>query len=154
MEIRLLAIGRPMPDWIASGWNEYARRLPRHIRLELIELVAPARSQDPHETRRREGQALLARCRSPGYTVALDEHGRQWSTQDLASRLEHWQMMGESVNLCIGGASGHCPELLARSDVRWSLGALTFPHMLVRVIVGEQLYRAWTLLSGHPYHRS
>lgn len=140
-----------MPDWIARGWHEYARRMPPQVSLELVE-VAPPRSSggDP---RKREGEALLARCAQSGPRVALDENGSAWTTRDLAGRLDEWMMLGDPVSLIVGGASGHSPETLSRCTARWSLGPLTFPHMLVRVIVGEQVYRAWTLLSGHPYHR-
>lgn len=140
-----------MPDWIARGWNEYARRMPPHIRLELVEVASPRRSGGDEQ--RRESEALLTRCAPAGPRIALDERGAAWSTRDLATRLDDWLMLGEPVTLLVGGASGHSPELLGQCTARWSLGPLTFPHMLVRVIVSEQIYRAWTLLSGHPYHR-
>lgn len=140
-----------MPDWISRGWHEYARRMPPHISLELVEVVPPRGSGG--DERRREGEALLAKCAGDGIRVALDERGAAWSTRDLAKRLDGWMMNGETVSLIVGGASGHSRELLSRCSASWSLGALTFPHMLVRVIVSEQIYRAWTLLSGHPYHR-
>ncbi|HMB37824.1 MAG TPA: 23S rRNA (pseudouridine(1915)-N(3))-methyltransferase RlmH [Wenzhouxiangellaceae bacterium] len=151
MQIRLIAIGRSMPDWVARGWHEYARRMPPHLGMELVE-VAPPRATGGDE-RRREGEALLAKCAGPGPRIALDERGSEWSTRDLAGRLEGWMMTGEPVSLIVGGASGHSKELLLQCTARWSLSKLTFPHMLVRVIVGEQMYRAWTFLSGHPYHR-
>lgn len=141
-----------MPDWVARGWHEYARRMPPQIGLELVEVASP-RNAGGDDERKREGQALLARCAPSGPRVALDENGSAWSTRDLANRLDDWLMLGEPVSLMIGGAAGHSPELLAQCTLRWSLSPLTFPHMLVRVIVGEQIYRAWTLLSGHPYHR-
>lgn len=140
-----------MPDWIARGWHEYARRMPPQISLELLEVASPRASGS--DQRKREGEALLARCAQGGPRVALDEHGSAWTTRDLAGRLDEWLMLGDPVSLIIGGASGHSPETLSQCTGRWSLGPLTFPHMLVRVIVGEQIYRAWTLLSGHPYHR-
>jgi len=151
LQIRLLAIGRSMPDWIARGWHEYARRMPPQIALELVE-IAPPRASGGHE-QRREGEALLARCAGAGPRIALDERGSEWSTRDLAGRLDSWMMTGETVSLLVGGASGHSRELIASCSASWSLSKLTFPHMLVRVVVGEQIYRAWTLLSGHPYHR-
>ena len=85
--------------------------------------------------------------------MALDEGGRCWSTRELATELEQWQQTGDPVCFLIGGADGHDPELLQQCSHRWSLSRLTFPHMLVRVLLAEQLYRAWTCLSGHPYHR-
>lgn len=140
-----------MPDWIARGWHEYARRMPPQISLELVE-VAPPKSSGADQ-QRREGEALLAKCAGSGPRIALDERGSAWSTRDLAGRLDGWMMTGEPVSLIVGGASGHSSEVLSGCTAKWSLSPLTFPHMLVRVIVGEQIYRAWTLLSGHPYHR-
>lgn len=140
-----------MPDWIARGWHEYARRMPPQVGLELVEVAAPRPTGG--DERQREGDALLAKCAVGGPRIALDERGSAWSTRDLAGRLDGWMMTGEPVSLIVGGASGHSRELLSSCTSTWSLGALTFPHMLVRVIVAEQVYRAWTLLSGHPYHR-
>ncbi len=151
MQIRLVAIGRSMPDWVARGWHEYARRMPPQIGLELVE-VAPPRATGGDQ-RRREGEALLAKCAGSGLRIALDGRGSEWSTSELAGRLDDWMMIGQPVSLIVGGASGHSRELLSNCTARWSLGKLTFPHMLVRVMVSEQIYRAWTILSGHPYHR-
>jgi len=151
LQIRLIAIGRSMPDWIARGWHEYVRRMPPQIGLELVE-VAPPRASGGDE-RRREGEALLAKCARSGPRIALDEHGSEWSTRDLAEQLDSWMMIGQPVSLIVGGAAGHSKELLSNCTAIWSLSKLTFPHMLVRVIVGEQIYRAWTFQSGHPYHR-
>lgn len=125
--------------------------MPPQISLELVE-VSPPRPSGGAD-RRREGEALLAKCAGSGPRVALDERGAAWSTHDLAKHLDGWMMTGEPVSLLIGGASGHSKEVLSSCSVKWSLSPLTFPHMLVRVIVGEQIYRAWSLLSGHPYHR-
>jgi len=125
--------------------------MPPQIALELVE-VPPPRATGGDE-RRREGEALLARCADSGPRIALDERGSEWSTRDLAGRLDDWMMTGETVSLLVGGASGHSKALLSACTARWSLSKLTFPHMLVRVVVGEQLYRAWTVVSGHPYHR-
>ena len=151
MQIRLVAIGRSMPDWVARGWQEYARRMPPAIDLELVGVVPPRGSRG--NQRLRESEALLARCNPSSLCIALDEHGATWSTEDLGRRMDGWMMQGESVSLLVGGAAGHLAELLAQCSARWSLSSLTFPHMLVRVIVAEQIYRAWTVLSGHPYHR-
>lgn len=140
-----------MPAWISTGWDEYARRLPPHLRLELVELAA---GRAPEATaRQRESDALLARCPERAVRVALDEHGQSWSTREFAARLERWQLEGDPVCFLIGGASGHAPGLLEQCTQCWSLSRLTFPHMLVRVILAEQIYRAWTCMSGHPYHR-
>lgn len=152
MRISLIAIGRSMPDWIEQGWSEYARRLPPQIDLELVEVAPPAGRRGASSSLH-EGRSLLQRLPKDATTVALDGEGETWSTRALAGRLEQWMMQGRPVALLVGGADGHSDEVRSRSSALWSLGRLTFPHMLVRVIVAEQLYRAWTLLSGHPYHR-
>ena len=153
MRISLVAIGRSMPDWIEKGWNEYARRLPRaQIDLQLDALPAPGGRRDG-KGREREGRALLARCPKPATVIALDGIGEPWKTRALAKRLDEWMMRGSPVALLVGGADGLADEVRQASSACWSLGPLTLPHMLVRVIVAEQIYRAWTLLSGHPYHR-
>ncbi|MGK7295161.1 MAG: 23S rRNA (pseudouridine(1915)-N(3))-methyltransferase RlmH [Candidatus Wenzhouxiangella sp. M2_3B_020] len=151
MKIRVVAIGRSMPDWLGRGWTEYARRMPRQIELELVEVQSPRGGSEVND---REGRALIHRAPRPGIRVALHERGTRWSTRDVADRLERWMMDGDAVSLLIGGASGHSDELLDACDEHWSLGPLTFPHMLVRVILAEQIYRAWTVVSGHPYHRA
>lgn len=140
-----------MPEWIARGWHEYARRMPPAIDLDLIE-VSPPRGSGAG-ARRKESAAVLARCRSGELRIAVDARGAPWSTEDLARRMDGWMMQGDTVALLVGGAAGHSPELRSQCSACWSLGSLTFPHMLVRVIVAEQIYRAWTMLSGHPYHR-
>jgi len=152
LEIQLLAIGRAMPDWIEAGWNEYRRRLPKHLKLELVEL-APARAEQADQRRTREGEALQARASADAIWIALDPGGAPWSTETLARKLNGWTFEGRPVALFVGGADGHGEALLRRCRQRWSLGPLTFPHMLVRVVIAEQLYRAWTILDGHPYHR-
>ena len=149
----MLAIGRKMPGWIEQGWQEYARRMPSHLKLNLIELDTP-QAGSPAEISVAEADRLLKRVPQPGRIIALDGRGRQWSTEQLANQLERWQMDGQAVNFLIGGANGLDAGVRDRADQCWSLGALTLPHMLVRVILAEQLYRAWTVTVGHPYHRA
>lgn len=150
MRLALVAIGTSMPGWLREGWDEYARRMPPQLGMELVEVASPKRTSDPSAG---EASALLARVPAGATTVALDGGGRQWSTRDLATRLERWMMDGAPVAFLVGGADGHGAEVLSSCRERWSLGRLTYPHMLVRVIVAEQLYRAWTVISAHPYHR-
>lgn len=152
MKLVVACVGTRMPDWIAAGWNEYARRMPPHLKPELHEVAGGGRRAGRQAAD--EAERLLAavpeRCRR----VALDGSGRLWSTERLASRLEQWQLEGDPVWLFIGGAEGLDAGLLDRCHERWSLGPATWPHMLVRVMVAEQLYRAWTIQAGHPYHRA
>jgi 23S rRNA (pseudouridine1915-N3)-methyltransferase len=155
MRLTVVAIGRRMPDWVASGWAEYAERMPREWPLQLHALAEPARSRslDPVSTRRLEGQALQRALPAGSLRVILDAGGQAVSTAALARRLGGWQDSGRDVCFVIGGAGGLEPEILQQGDWVWSLSPLTFPHMLVRVLVAEQLYRAWSILNHHPYHR-
>lgn len=145
-----------MPGWVATGFDEYAARMPRELPMALRALPSPARSRamDTATLRRLEGQALLAAIPEQALVVALDERGREVDTQGLVDRLAGWQQSGRDVALVIGGAAGLDDAVRARADWLWSLSPLTFPHMLVRVLVAEQLYRAWSLLNNHPYHRA
>lgn len=147
-----------MPGWVQEGYAEYAKRLPRELALELVELPLGNRGQKNspalvEKARRREGEAMLAALAPRDHVVALDVQGVAWSTGQLARQLAAWQMQGDSVSLLIGGPDGLDPPCLARARQRWSLSPLTLPHPLVRVLLAEQLYRAWTLLAGHPYHK-
>ena len=155
MKIRLVAVGLRPPAWVAEGFADYARRLPREMPLTLVE-VAPAarRNLTAERARRLEGERLLAQVNDKDRVIALDLTGRTWSTETLARKLDDWRMDGNDLAFLIGGADGLDERCLSRADERVSLSALTFPHALVRVIIAEQLYRAWTVVSGHPYHRA
>ena len=155
MKIRLIAVGSKMPGWVEEGWHEYARRLPGEMPLELVEIPLTTRSKNADVTRmiRQEGEAMLAKVQPGERIVTLEVQGRAWSTEQLAGELERWRLEARNVNLMVGGPEGLAPEVCARSEQRWSLSALTLPHPLVRILVGEQIYRAWTVLSGHPYHK-
>ena len=155
MKIRLIAVGSKMPGWVEEGWHEYARRLPGEMPLELVEIPLTTRSKNADVTRmiRQEGEAMLAKVQPGERIVTLEVQGRAWSTEQLAGELERWRLEARNVNLMVGGPEGLAPEVSARSEQRWSLSALTLPHPLVRILVGEQIYRAWTVLSGHPYHK-
>ncbi|MBB1126717.1 23S rRNA (pseudouridine(1915)-N(3))-methyltransferase RlmH [Thiospirillum jenense] len=156
MRIRVLSIGRKMPAWVNDGWMTYARRLPIECALELIEIepVVRTRGGDHSRALTIEGERLLAALPKRAWLVALTEHGQQWSSVALSQQLRRWLSHGSDVALLIGGADGLAPACLQRADQQWSLSALTFPHQLVRVMVAEQLYRAWSLTQGHPYHRA
>ncbi|WP_237066414.1 23S rRNA (pseudouridine(1915)-N(3))-methyltransferase RlmH [Microbulbifer guangxiensis] len=158
MKIRILAAGGRMPGWVQEGYNEYAKRLPREISLEMVEIPLGQRGQKNapalvEKARQKEGEAMLAALSPRDHVVALDVKGKPWSTEQLSQQLEGWQMQGDNVALLIGGPDGLAPDCLARARQRWSLSPLTLPHPLVRVVLAEQLYRAWTLLAGHPYHK-
>lgn len=155
MKFRIVAVGQRPPDWVAAGFADYARRMPRELTLTLTEIPVASRRQLPVERARRlEGERMLGELSGRDWVVALDVEGRAVATEDLANRLGSWQMQGRDVAFLIGGPDGLDPACLARADERLSLSALTFPHGLVRIMLAEQLYRAWTLRSGHPYHRA
>ncbi|MEO6077153.1 MAG: 23S rRNA (pseudouridine(1915)-N(3))-methyltransferase RlmH [Dokdonella sp.] len=155
MRARLISVGERMPAWVAEGFAEYRKRLSRELPIELVEVAAGARGKgrDVQRAIREEGAAMLAVVPKDAYVVALDGSGQAWSSKELSKHLGDWRMQGRDLAVLIGGPDGHAFEVLAAADQRWSLGPLTLPHMLVRLIVIEQLYRAVGLLAGHPYHR-
>ncbi|WP_438958614.1 23S rRNA (pseudouridine(1915)-N(3))-methyltransferase RlmH [Porticoccus sp.] len=155
MRLRILAIGTKMPDWVESGCNEYLKRLPPELRIEVVELPLGKRGKgaDIQRAILREGEAMLKAIGERDQVIALEVQGKSWSTGDLAVNLQHWQGSGDNVSLLVGGPDGLAPVCLARADSRWSLSPLTLPHPLVRVLLAEQLYRAWSINAGHPYHR-
>ncbi|NUR24084.1 23S rRNA (pseudouridine(1915)-N(3))-methyltransferase RlmH [Frateuria sp.] len=156
MRTRLIAIGERMPGWVAEGFAEYCKRLSHELPLELVELKPGARGKGRDDARamQDEGAAILAALSRDTHVIALDGRGKTWSSEDLAAQLANWRMAGRDLAFLIGGPDGHAADVLARADQRWSLGPLTLPHMLVRLVVIEQIYRASTLLAGHPYHRA
>ncbi len=156
MRIHLLAVGTRMPSWVVEGYREYTKRLPRECSLQLVEIPPAKRhkSLSAEQARQQEGQAILAALPKDCSVVALDVRGKPWSTETLATQLDDWLVSGRDVALLVGGPDGLSDACLERADQRWSLSALTYPHALVRIVLAEQLYRAWTINTGHPYHRS
>ncbi|MBU6484500.1 MAG: 23S rRNA (pseudouridine(1915)-N(3))-methyltransferase RlmH [Betaproteobacteria bacterium] len=154
MRLCLVALGHRMPAWVSAGYEDYARRLPREFALALIEL-----KPEPRDRGRTVGQMLDAEAKriaaaTEGYaSVALDEHGSRWSTRELADHLRQWHDGGRDVAFVIGSADGLHPDVKANALAVVSLSAMTLPHGLARVLIAEQLYRASSILAGHPYHR-
>lgn len=155
MRLLLLAIGQKMPAWVTAGYEEYARRMPPHLRMELVERPASpwAARGDVARAMREEAQSLQAAVPKAARLITLDERGSAWSTRQLSERLADWQLDGRDLALLVGGPDGLDPALRQQAEQRWSLSPLTLPHPLVRIVVAEQLYRACSLLAGHPYHR-
>ena len=156
MRVRLLAIGTRMPDWVDTGFNEYARRLAGDVRLELEEISMPKRGKgDVRSCIAEEAVALRKRLdKYPGILrVALEVEGRRLDTPAISDKLAALRDQGRDMALLVGGPDGLDPALSQQCDEQWSLSALTLPHPLVRILVAEQVYRAWTLMTGHPYHR-
>ena len=155
MRVHIIAIGRRRAGWERDGYREYARRMPPELAIELHEIEPSKRTGRRPPARHVEDEArrLMAAIPSGARVVALDERGAAWTTRELARRIDRWMHEGRDVALLIGGADGLAPACLEASEHRWSLSPLTLPHGLARIVVAEQLYRASTILRGHPYHR-
>ncbi len=155
MRIHLIAVGSRLDAWVNQGYDEFAKRLPTDCSLQLTEIPALKRGKnaDIERVTREEGRKMLAAIPKGALVVALDVQGRQYTTLELADKLAGWLQGGRDVALLVGGPEGLAPECLARAEEKWSLSKLTLPHPLVRIVVAEQLYRTWSVLNHHPYHR-
>jgi 23S rRNA (pseudouridine1915-N3)-methyltransferase len=155
MKLTIVAVGTRMPDWVQAGYNEYAKRMPRECALALREIPLATRGKNADTTRaiEKESEAMLAAIPAQERVIALDVLGQPQSTPALADALRNWQMEGGNTSLLIGGPDGLSADCIGRASQRWSLSRLTLPHPLVRIVLAEQLYRAWSLLNNHPYHR-
>lgn len=155
MKIRIIAVGTKMPDWVEAGYAEYAKRMPRDVVVEMVELPLAQRTKnsDIAKAMEKEGEAILANIGKGEQVIALEVKGKAWTTEQLAENLASWKMSGFNYCLLIGGPDGLAPEVSALASVKWSLSPLTLPHPLVRILVIEQLYRACTILQNHPYHK-
>ena len=155
MRIQLVAVGTRLPQWQQQGFQEYARRLPKECAMQLTEIPAAARakSKPTKQAIQKESERMLAAVDTSDYVVALDQPGTQYSSEDLSALLAAWLAQGRHLSMLIGGADGLSDACRSRADLRWSLSDMTLPHGLVRVMVAEQMYRAWSILHGHPYHR-
>jgi len=156
MQFLVAAVGQRMPGWVNEAWVEYSRRMPSSLSLSLreISLAKRGKNADTKRLTHVESKALLAAMPARARVIALDVRGRTWSTEQLAANLEDWMGEGRDVGFMIGGPDGISPEIINKADQRWSFGPLTLPHPLVRVVLVEQLYRAWTITQNHPYHRA
>ncbi len=145
-----------MPQWVEQGYSDYAGRLNRNVRLVLKALPAEKRTKksDISKICEKESQKLLQAIPSNNIVIALEVTGQQWSTEKLAKNMEKWMMSGCDVSLLVGGPEGMSKACRDRADYLWSLSSLTYPHPLVRVVLAEQLYRAWAITANHPYHRA
>jgi 23S rRNA (pseudouridine1915-N3)-methyltransferase len=156
MQLLVTAVGQRMPNWVSEAWEEYTRRMPRGLQVLLREVPLEKRGKNA-DTRRLmsiESESLLDAVPKGARVIALDVRGRSWSTEKLAMNLEGWMQDGRDVVFLVGGPDGIAPNVLEKAHERWSLGPLTLPHPLVRVVLAEQLYRAWTITCNHPYHRA
>ena len=153
--VRILAVGSRMPKWVREPFDDYLTRLSPALKISVTEIAAGPRTagRPPAKAIETEGERILAALRPDEYVVALDERGTEMTTRELASWLATRLRDGSDLAFLIGGPDGFAADVVRRSDFKWSLSRLTFPHALVRVVLAEQLYRAHGVLSNHPYHR-
>jgi 23S rRNA (pseudouridine1915-N3)-methyltransferase len=156
MHIRLLAVGDRQPSWVDQAFTRYSERFPREwkFRLDTIATVRRGKNEKSDRARHSEGEQILAKLAPQEQVVLLDERGKQFNSRSLAEKLAEWQSEGRDLCFVIGGPDGVADGCRQRADVTWSLSQLTLPHGLARVVLVEALYRAWSLQSGHPYHRA
>lgn len=155
MKVHLIAVGKKIPAWISSGFLEFSKRMPPELHINLIEITPSKRSKaTPIEKNiKEEGEHIQSAIPANSKVIVLDEKGKSFSSVQLSKKIENWLPMGQDITIVIGGADGVYPAIKQQADETWSLSSLTLPHALVRIVVVEQLYRGWSILKGHPYHR-
>ena len=153
VRLTLVAVGSKLPGWMQQGYADYAARLPPGHELALVEVALGDHKREAARARREEGGRILKHVARDARLVTLEVGGKPWSSEQLARELARWRQDGRDVVLAIGGPEGLAPEVRQRAEQRWSLGPMTLPHGLARVMVAEQLYRAHSILGGLPYHR-
>ena len=155
MQIQIVSVGQKMPAWVDSACADYIKRMPRELPIQITSIALAHRKNNDASKRpkQQESQQILKKLTPGSFNIALDEHGKQWSSTEWAQQLKHWMFEYPRVNLVIGGPDGLADDCRAACAQTIALGRMTMPHALVRVVLVEQLYRAWTLLQGHPYHR-
>jgi 23S rRNA (pseudouridine1915-N3)-methyltransferase len=154
VKLRIISVGHKMPDWVELGCAEYLKRMPREMTVEIVEIKPDKRAAGKNAAQVQEAESKrIIEAVGRDYLIALDEHGQEVTTLQLAERMKNWLGGGRDVSLVIGGADGLHADLKTRADWLWSLSKLTLPHSMVRVLLAEQLYRAHSVISNHPYHR-
>jgi 23S rRNA (pseudouridine1915-N3)-methyltransferase len=154
LKIKIISVGHKMPDWVESACAEYLKRMPREATVEIVEIKPDKRAAGKNAEVVQEAEAKrILKVVGKDYLIALDERGQEVSTLQLAERMTAWLGGGRDVALVVGGADGLHPDLKVRADWLWGLSKLTLPHGMVRVLLAEQLYRAWTVINHHPDHR-
>ena len=155
MHIRLIAVGDRQPGWVDDAFNIYTARFPREWQFQIDQIATARRSKNNKSQQAMDAECtqILARVRKTEQVILLDERGKQFRSQQLAGKLGDWQSDGRDLCFIIGGPDGVAAACRERADSSWSLSELTLPHGLARVLFAEQLYRAWSMQTGHPYHR-
>ena len=155
VQIYIIAVGEKSPAWIETGINQYINRMPRECNVKIVSIPTSKRSKNKtiKQAQVKEQEQLIKHTPKNSYRIALDELGQSWTTNLLAEKLHKWMQSMPRVTFYIGGPDGFSAEFLEKVDFVWSISSLTLPHMLVRVLLAEQLYRALTIIQRHPYHR-
>ncbi len=155
MKINLIAVGQRLPKWVNEGFRDYTKRLSQELTLNLIEVAALKRTQNANLTKiiEEESQRLLDHAPPHTDIITLDRRGHEYDTETLAKVLAQYHTEGRHLSLLIGGPEGLSNACLQKTSASWSLSKLTLPHALVRVVIAEQIYRAWSIMAHHPYHR-
>lgn len=153
MKVRILSVGHKMPAWVETACAEYTKRMPRELQVEIIEIKPDKRSDVKSEAVQLAESKRILETAGQDFLIACDERGQQITTLQLAEKLQSWQQLGKSISLVIGGADGLHDSVKQRADFLWGLSKLTLPHAFVRVLLAEQLYRAFSVTQNHPYHR-
>lgn len=156
MKLIVIAVGQRMPDWVEQGWQEYTRRMPQDCAIELREIKAEPRTsgKTPAQMMQAEAKRIEAAIPAQAMRIALDERGKDLTTVKLAQELERWRSSGQDIAILVGGPDGLDAALKQSCHGMLRLSSLTLPHPLVRIFLAEQLYRAWSVMTGHPYHRA
>jgi len=155
MVIHFITVGQKMPKWVQDGYAEYAKRLPKSCAIKLVELPMAQRGKtgSADKYKAEEAKKILAAIPKGAQLIVLDEHGQQVTTKGLADKLEDWLASGQDVALVVGGPDGLEQSLIEQAKWKWGLSKLTMPHPMVRILVAEQIYRAYSVINNHPYHR-
>ncbi|WP_029408152.1 23S rRNA (pseudouridine(1915)-N(3))-methyltransferase RlmH [Thiomicrorhabdus sp. Milos-T2] len=155
MVIHFITVGQKMPKWVQEGYAEYAKRLPKSCSIKLVELPMAQRGKtgSADKYKAEEAKKILAAIPKGSQLIVLDEHGQQVSTKGLAEKLEDWLASGQDIALVVGGPDGLEQSLIQQAKWKWGLSKLTMPHPMVRILVAEQIYRAYSVINNHPYHR-
>lgn len=155
MQTRIVAVGQRITDWAQTAVSDYLSRFPRDFRVELREIrTEPRAGQTPAKLMAAEAERILATIEPDDFVVVLDEHGKDLTTMELAKQFARWRADGETPVFVIGGPDGLSPDVKAKAKMTIRLSSMTLPHALARVMLAEQIYRAWSILAGHPYHRA
>jgi 23S rRNA (pseudouridine1915-N3)-methyltransferase len=154
MKLQIIAVGQKMPAWVDQASNDYLKRLPaKQLTLSCIATAQRKSGLTVARLQQQEAEKIKTKIKTGSLNIALDEHGKQWSTRQWAEQYSDWQRYHPMVNFIIGGPDGLAPEILSMANQTIALGRMTLPHGLARVVLIEQLYRAWSVVEGHPYHR-